>query len=1231
MSNITNNEKSKKLRTERKAEDYTTMDEKTHIFNISDTFIGSTEPEERDEIILDITNKKLINSKVSIAKGIERLFLEILSNAGDNADNSRRFGVNPGRIDVVMDREWITIRNGGVPIPVEQSPHRPDKLVPDLIFGELRSSSNYDQEVIRMGAGRNGFGAKLVNIFSNEFIVKIGDNKNKKLYTGVWKNHMDEGPNSVVEPYDVDEGFVEIKWKLDFERFGLRFYTDDAFFLFSRYVADFSLTCKVPVSFNGTELDLRNIRDYASLYWSPEDCAKALIHHEWPGHNKENENGICPLKTKDMSRREEMIVQAVKSEHIPIMEILLLDTPDEGVCLSYVNGLLTIDGGIHVKEVFNAIYSKITQFLETNDKRKKVKEEPGMKTPKITTEDVKKHVSIIINCRLPDPKYTSQSKTSVASPKPHVVIPEHIAKIMGNWNLIARLYAALEAKMFNVLKKSNGGKSKHINIDAGEDANEAGTENSHKCILYIVEGKSASSYPKKRIDFSITGDKNTHGKDYGGYYPLRGKIINVKKAPIVQVAENKEIQAIKKILGLVEGVDYSLPENLATLRYGYVMICVDADSDGFHIASLLINYINHYFNGLLKLGRVGILRTPVVRLFDGRGNIVQRFYNNSDFERWQKSDEGKAGKNLKIVYYKGLAKSDDIEIKDDLTTAPVVTVVHDEYADGSLTLAFDRSFADNRKEWISKWREVSHIEDIIFETKDSIFKQQNITDFINRELIDYTIDSLFRAIPSHDDGLKRSQRQALYSALKYFKFGRKNEFINVNRFSNFAANETNYHHGETSMCETVVKMTQTYIGSNNIPWFKPKGQFGSRDKLGDDAGSPRYINMCLPKYTSLLYDEEMIDCIPKRMVEGEEVEPMFVPAVIPMHLVNGVSGVATGYSTFIPNHNYYDIIDWCKRKCVSVKTGAPMDNTTVLKPWYRGFTGTIEFIDKKEDVKSEDEEINEESESTDDQDKENTEQFKKDIKSKGLNVKITGRFDLTQKDKHYINKIVINEIPIGISIESYRKWLNQLIKEKVISDYRNISTGDVPHIEITKYNVKEGGSVNFKSMKLEKTMSLNNLIMIDKNGYPSKFENTNEIMEIYSVRMFELYEDVKQRRLSDLRDKIDDLNHRIRFISAVIDGRIIIFKRPEKDIYIDMSKQSPPIPEKYLDLVKSSEYSKEKLDKKQEEITKLYDDFKRTEQIKPEDLWMERLDALEAYLRKVKFEEKFNEETIKNL
>lgn len=1200
---------SRKVRTNRTAEDYQEKNEFEHILDRPDMYIGSVEAEPRDEMLLNLADKKLFYSTITVPQAVERLFLEIISNAGDNADNSRRAGVNPGSIDIVMDRNWIKVRNGGLAIPVVESKSTPGKLIPDVVFGKLRSSSNYDPNVILMGAGKNGFGAKLTNVYSTEFYVTVGDNINKKLYNGVWRNNMSEGPEVKVDNYSESKGFVEITYLLDFKRFNMTEYSDEAISLFGRYAADFSLTCKVPVTFNGVELDLRNIRDFAKLKWDEEECEKSIIHYEWPGHNKDNPNGVSPFGSHMRGlNMEKAVANPSKPEHMPSVEIMILDTPDEGVCLSYVNGMYTMDGGVHVSETFAALGAQIIEIVHDLNKGKKDAK------IRITSEDIKKHISIIINCRLPDPKYTSQSKTRLAGPKPHVVIPEKIVSVIKQWNLIIRLLATLEAKMHAILKKTNGGRVKHLSLDSGEDANDAGTDNSEKCILYLVEGKSAAAYPKKRIVMS------EGGKDFGGYYPLRGKFMNVRNASILKVAENKEVKAIKAMLGLREGVDYTQPENLSTLRYGWIMICVDADSDGFHIASLLINYINQFYPGLLKMGRVAILRTPVVRVFE-RNKITHRFYNNREFEEWEKKATSDGSiKGSKVIYYKGLGKSDDDEIRDDILSAPVVSVVYDDQAGISLTLAFDKTMADHRKEWISKWREVSHVYDIDF-MGTGVFRQQYITSFINRELIDYTKDALFRAIPSEDDGLKRSHRQALYAALKYFNYGRKNDMIGVSRFANYAANETNYHHGETSMCDTVVKMTQDFIGSNNLPWFKGKGQFGTRagdeDGPGGDAASPRYLSISLPKYASLLYDEELINCVPRRVVETDEVEPVCLPAAIPMHLINGVIGIATGYSTYIPSFNYYDIIDWCKKKCVGERFEIPEGEENIMfKPWFRGFTGKV--IMEADGVADEDDTLTVSSpiESSDGTEEVLHESSAKKHKS-GVFFKTRGIYKIGKNKE--LADLIITELPVGVGLFKYRKWLESLVKDKVIHDFRDKSTTDSPFFEVKGYILKGNAPINYKTIHLDKSATLNNITMIDEEGYPTKYTSIVQVLEVYAKKMISLYGTVKSTRLQNLMDKMRDLQFRIYFIQAVVEDKIKIVKRNKKDILTDMSNHNPPIPEKYLKLVRAEEFSMDEIMHARKEFEDMQKLYQETMLLKPENLWYDKLVALETYLRKEKY------------
>jgi DNA topoisomerase II len=1211
----------KHVRTERHKDDYEDMGDIEHVLERPGMYIGPCESEERTDVLLFFqeTPMKLNECKINLSRGVERLFLEILSNAGDNADASRRYGINPGSIDVAMDNQWIRVRNGGSVIPIEKHKNHPDKYIPDIVFGKLRSSSNYSKDVIRMGCGLNGLGAKLTNIFSKVFIVKVGDPKNKLEYTGTWQENMSVGPVSSVVPYAGKDGYVEVSWQIDFDRFEMTEYPDEAKFLFARYVADFSLTCKIPVSFNGVVMNFTNIKDYAALYWGASESENSVYHCEWPSHNSKHPNGILPDGMK-VATLQKQVSLALKAEHIPLVEIMILDTPENGKCFSFVNGIMTIDGGVHTNEAFNNISSHVIEVVNAtmNSSKKGKKSKDDVPMPKLTAEDVKRHVSIVLNCRLPDPKFLGQTKDKLTGPKPHIHVPNDLLKDIEKWKLIDSLYATLESKMFNIIKKTNGGRVKHIQLEAGEDANDAGTDKSKDCTLYLVEGKSASAYPKKRIEM-MPGNQ-----DLNGWFPLRGKFLNVRGMESIKVNLNKEVKAIKTMMGLCEKTDYSKIENAIALRYGFVLICTDADSDGSHIASLLINYFDQCFPSILQTGKIGLLRTPVVRIKNTKGEIVHRFYTAAEYEKWEKENVigGNMPKGLQApVYYKGLGKSDDEEIKDDLTTAPVVTILYDESAASSLTIAFDKSqnMADMRKEWISKWRDATGVQDVVFEGV-GVYRQQKITDFINHELIDYTKDALFRAIPSMDDGLKRSHRQALYAALK--QFGRKNEMMGVSRFANYAANLTNYHHGETSMCETVIKMAQNYIGSNNLPFFQGKGQFGTRLELGKDAASPRYLSVHMPKYANLLYDEELIDCIPKRMIEGDEVEPLFIPAVIPMHLVNGVDGIATGYSTNIPSHNYYELIDWLREKCSGVKT--PNGGQT-LTPWYRGFKGTIEMVDRApEDALFGDDDIK--LKMDDDIDAYENEDEKKAFKGakedskgdafkpKGKTALVRGVFKYGQNDS--ITNLEIFELPVGTSIIRYRRWLEELLKDKMIRDFRRNGTTEEPRFTIKGYQAGDKTTITYKMFHLEKYMSMNNFTMIDMNGYPTKFENTNQILEVYYTRMIGLYERVKHSRLVNIRNEVEDLTFRIRFIQAIIDKSLIVMERKKADILKDMAAMKPAIPEKYLNSVKVHELTKEDIEEMTQKRTKLYDLYATTEKISAEKLWMDKLDALESYLKK---------------
>jgi len=1238
------------VRTQRSVADYKTKSDIDHIYDIPDTYIGSVEPDLRTEWLLDLHNHRLVQSQISLSQGMERLYLEILSNAGDNADFSRRAGVNPDKIHVTMDRTWVTIRNGGVPIPVEYHPDFPGEWVPSIIFGKLRTSSNYDPNVIRMGCGRNGYGSKLANIFSKVFRARIADANTQRLYTGIWTENMKSGPEVNVQTY-TGESFVEISWAVDFKRFNMIQYPDEAFGLFARYAADFSLTCKVPVSFNGQEMDLRNIRDYCRLYWNEEACKSAVIHYEWPA------NAVPEaIRRATGLSREKLIAAASSPEHIAIVELCILDTPDAAVCLSYVNGLMTIDGGVHVKEAFKALSQQLLEsinnsFGKSNGAGKKSRNKSTSSTdtnklPHLTTGDIQPHVSMVLNCRLPDPKYTSQTKTTLASPKPSISIGDDIMKVIEKWQLINRLFAALEAKMFKTLSKTDGKKKKHVFLEKGQDANDAGTNLSGQCVLYLVEGQSASAYPKKRITMT------PGGRDRGGYYPLKGKFPNVTKFSIMRLANNSEIVAIKKMGGLVEGADYRNPQYRVSLRYGLFLITADSDSDGKHIITLLVNYFHVYHPSLLTMGMVAYLRTPVVRL-KKNNKTIKFFFSTEEYETWN-STAGSEKAGLTVKYYKGLGTSKDEDIVEDLTIAPVVVCVYDDQAPENLRLAFDPHFADARKDWIAKWRNVTQLDDVcivpVSQFNNELYRQQSVSNFINRELVDYAKEALYRAVPSMYGGLKDSQNKALYAALLYWNYGRNSKAeMKVGRFANNAADKTNYHHGEKGLSDAIIKMAQDFVGSNNLPYFTRDGQFGTRTDGGSDAADARYSETRLEWWIKYAYDEESISIVPKRIVENEEVEPQWLPCVIPMHVINGALGVATGHSTSIPMHNPYDVIRWLKEKCSGIETPAP------ILPWYRGFKGRIVVLDRgsttltenglpvigsptRQNLRAsptevdavglvggdEDEEIlpgefNPESSGEDeDEDPDGViAEFEASrARAKGPTMRTIGSFHTTGVDAQGRTNLVITELPIRRWTSHYEKWLDQLIIQKRITDYRPTGDTDSVNIAITGFSHPKGA--NIQTLCLQRSFGLGNITLIDGEGRPYRFKDIQHVMEVFHIAMIGLYGEVKAKRIKNLEEKIVDLGYRARFITVVCSKELIIINRPEAQIVEEMEK-THQIPALYLDKIKARGFTMEAATKASRDLQQATVELEGLQSLTPQKIWMEKLEALEAALRAAKY------------
>lgn len=1195
------------------AASYKQYEQRMHVYMKPDMYIGADQKLSREDWLFDLVNGKMVHNVIDFVPGCERIYLEILTNASDNVGRSRRAGVDPGKIDILMNNRVISVTNYGLPIPVEIHPEQ-QIYVPQMIFGTLLTSSHY--EVERHEAGTNGIGAKAANIFSTEFMIIVHDHVRHLKYTQVWNSNMTIRGEPAIEPFTGKQSSVQIVYVMDFARFGYPLpteteggYPPEAFWLFARHAVDISFTAKTKVSFNGHEFNYANIRDYSRLYFG-DAVDSAIVHYQWPPET-------------EIIKKKKGYQIAKNPAIMPEVELIALDTPDGGHHISLVNSMPTPEGGVHVTAGFKAIADNTVKMINDDivkklaGKKNKEIDTKEKKAHTINIADVKPHISILLSVRVKDPKFTSQTKTQLHSPTPKITIDPEELKAIQRWQLIARLYATLEAKQFASLSKTDGKLKKYVRLQKGIDANNAGKALRHECVLYITEGNSGAGYANTLVDL-IPG-----GRDNIGTLPMRGKSLNVMNATALQIERNAEINELTKMLGLVHCPDpkqlntfYLDDNNYAKLRYGRgIMIMADSDVDGKHIIGLILNFFYCRFPSLLARGYVMHYRTPIIRVTHQRSGEILKFYMEQTFNHWLEQDPSrKDDKIWKPFYYKGLGTSSDADVADDYSNPKVIDCFYDPQAPTAMRLAFDKRFANQRKDWIGRWRNVLEIEDV---------KKQPISDFINHELILFSIEDTRRSIPKLMDGFKESHRKIIFGAHECFNIGGKCEKQKVAQLSAKIADVSKYHHGELILDDVMVKMSHDFVGSNNIPWFTRESQAGSLFEGGKDAAASRYLFTKPEKIVQYILRKEDRPLLKPRKDENKEIEPECYIPVIPMILVNGASGIGTGYSTFIPNHNPLDIIKWIRMKL----SGVPDTELFFVLPWYKDFQGTIKVIDRRrkkrnaptvnitivnqdqtvvQTVGADDEgNLNDEIlEGVDEEDPSETEQ-ENDEDRPLFSVITMGNFSSNAS-----GMITVTSLPIGRWIKSYHKWLELMVEKKKISGFRNKGGKNRVLFEIDGFQ----GDVNHRTLKLRKTMGMSNMYLLDDNDNPVRYNTSFEILDAFFIRRLRLYEQRKAYFLQRLADEQITIQHKIRFIQSVRNKEINLVDSEIDDIYAVMDRLK--IPRDIYDKAHVRVLSKNDITSLTQQIANKETERLQLEQTTPQQLWLNDLQELEnAYLR----------------
>ena len=1232
-------------------------------------------------------------------------------------DVQTRDGVGMDAGDVI-----ISVYNNGKGIPVVLEDHCEGGMkgkkrkegetsyLPEIMFGELLTGSNFDEDDRKASrsrrvasasrvegvGGRNGYGAKLTNLFSRYYRVDTYDSEHKVFLSQCWADGMarksgqrpvvyvDEDVHTVPRvrqaaahglppsealrivgvgterleaggiggEEDVVKGWRKHRNAVAAKVKKASLVADGG--VGGDPLSDFTRVTFIPdLDALGLKKNISDDQDIhiqgqiMDLIWRRVYDAAASS----AGQLNVFMNGIGPISYgRDKSEalgayaraHEGLDSQSVASFSIGDRMQVAVGLRDKKVngsaggtgagagVVSFVNGLVTSRGGTHVNALMQDLCKDISDMLSkpsassvasSNGKEKDGERKAlvaqiqasGSLNPRL----VRSQLAVFVNCMINHPEFESQAKQSLETRVEdygfRMKVPASAAQAMiQSTDLVPRLAAHAQARdlaaLVRAVKQSgartyvsgdgdsvqSGGSADGTSqpsiragsrkgairvsgIDKLEDANAAGSSLSERCTLVVTEGDSAKALAMAGL--------SVVGRDYYGVYPLRGKVLNVRAASQQQLVNNVELTELMSVLGLVPGRKYDAGSAARQgLRYGRVMLMTDQDVDGSHIKGLVASAFEHFWPSLVY-GKSDTTPdvppflwqfvTPLVKARKSRSNDVHAFYSAQDFEDWYVQVPEYERRKWSIKYYKGLGTSTSQEAREyfqniDNHLQPL-SFEDAGASQRALHLAFakERDSAEKRKHWLltaPALHSADHAGGAAVElSREDVVP---ISDFVHKELVHFSHADNVRSIPSVMDGLKPGQRKVVHSCLQRPLTSE----LKVAQLAGYVGEHTAYHHGEASLFATIVNLAQDYVGCfNNVPILEPVGQFGTRHALGKDAASPRYIFTRLhPRLSSTIYRNADAGVLPVRVEEGQTIEPQYTLPVVPLSIMNGTSGMGTGWSTFIPPHSVEGTVnvmhEWLSgvekelgdtpeailRRLSSdgdeifVRLGPAVGaenqrKRAQLRPWFRGYAGDI-------------------------------------IEPQGEGSRswvVYGRAARVAQDM-----MVITELPIGVSTAQFRARLaasrdgnttagskrvrgpldavadfTEHHTDKKVLFYVAMPSEVLDDVCGSTFEEKDGRIVQpiprsgLEQLKLKSTLPVSNMHMFDGQNSIRKYDNAMCALEEFMPLRLRAYGARLERHVHDLTIKERRVGQRLRFVEAVANGELDI-RRQRKDALV---------------------------------------------------------------------------------